>query len=249
MTDTRWVDGPIVGFDTETTGVDVTSDRLVTAAVVHRDAQATRVHTWLADPGVPIPAGATAIHHISTAMAQADGESAATVIAAVADELEAALSAGIPIVAFNAAFDLQLIEAELVRHGLPTLHERLDGRVAPVLDPLVIDRAVEPYRRGPRRLGTLCAIYHVSTGELHDAAADVVATLDLLRAMVIAHPQLAGLGLEGLHAAQVDAHLAWATSYNSWAAAKAPDRTPAPLGWPFAASTAPAGAADGLRRR
>lgn len=248
MTGAGWANGPVIGFDTETTGVNVGTDRLVTAAVVHRDATGTSVRTWLANPGVPIPAGATAIHHISTEQATAEGEPARDVLASVSDALVDGLSAGVLIVAFNAAFDLQLIEAELRRHGLATLHDRLNGDVAPVLDPLVIDRAVEPYRKGPRRLGTLCQVYGVATGELHDAAADVVATLDLLLAMIAAHPQLAALGLDGLHAAQVDAHRQWALEYNDWQARKAPDRTPAELGWPFAASTAPAGAASGLRR-
>ncbi len=31
-----WVDQPMVGFDTETTGVDVDRDRIVTAALVRR---------------------------------------------------------------------------------------------------------------------------------------------------------------------------------------------------------------------
>ena len=50
-----WHDGPMVGFDTETTGVDVGADRVVTAAVVRRDATGNQVRSWLIDPGVAIP--------------------------------------------------------------------------------------------------------------------------------------------------------------------------------------------------
>ena len=68
-----WHDGPLVGFDTETTGVDVATDRIVTAAVVTRDATGTRARTWLIDPGVPIPPAATAVHGITTEQARTEG--------------------------------------------------------------------------------------------------------------------------------------------------------------------------------
>ena len=35
---TPWFNGPLLGFDTETTGVDPRHDRLVTAALVFRPA-------------------------------------------------------------------------------------------------------------------------------------------------------------------------------------------------------------------
>lgn len=35
-----WTDGPLLGFDTETTGVDVDHDRIVTAALVRRTPRA-----------------------------------------------------------------------------------------------------------------------------------------------------------------------------------------------------------------
>ena len=37
-----WTDGPLLGFDTETTGVDVDNDRIVTAALVRRDGRVPR---------------------------------------------------------------------------------------------------------------------------------------------------------------------------------------------------------------
>ena len=46
----------LVGFDLETTSADPRTARIVTAAVVPARGQAL---TWLADPGVPIPAEAT----------------------------------------------------------------------------------------------------------------------------------------------------------------------------------------------
>ena len=66
-TPSTWPLGPLLGFDTETTGVDPSGDRLVTAALVWRAApQANGVRpqsvtTWLADPGVEIPEAAAAV--------------------------------------------------------------------------------------------------------------------------------------------------------------------------------------------
>ena len=63
-----WSLGPLLGFDTETTGVDPSGDRLVTAALVWRAApradgvRPQSVTTWLADPGVEIPEAAAAVH-------------------------------------------------------------------------------------------------------------------------------------------------------------------------------------------
>ena len=73
-----WSQLPWLGFDTETTGVNVTSDRLVTAALVLRPGGATpqgsdTVRTWLADPGVSIPDGAAAVHGITTEYAREHG--------------------------------------------------------------------------------------------------------------------------------------------------------------------------------
>ena len=45
-----------------------------------------------------------------------------------------------PVVAFNASFDLTLLDAELRRHGCPPCRERIGRQVRVVLDPLVLDR-------------------------------------------------------------------------------------------------------------
>lgn len=214
---TAWIDSPMLGFDTETTGVDVTSDRIVTAALVRRDGTTTTtVRTWLVDPGVEIPAGATAVHGITTEQARADGMAPQVALAQIADELTAAARRGEPVVAFNAGFDLGILEAELTRHGLPTMIERLGGPLRAVVDPLVLDRYCDRYRRGKRRLGDLCDHYQVVTDGLHTADVDVVATLDVLRAIVRCHPWLADLTPEELHRHQVEAHRTWAMSFNAW---------------------------------
>lgn len=211
-----WVDQPMVGFDTETTGVDVDRDRIVTAALVRRAPGGTQVSRWLIDPGVEIPAAATAVHGITTEHARAHGCAPREALDEIAAELAAAVTRAEPVVAFNASYDLTLLDAELRRHGLPTLPERLGHPVRAVLDPLVLDRHLDRYRRGKRRLGDVCAHYGVVADGLHSADADVVATLDVLAAMARAFPQLADEDPDALHDRQVLAHRHWAESFNAW---------------------------------
>lgn len=231
-----WHGGPLVGFDTETTGVDVGSDRIVTAAVVRRAAGTTSARTWLVDPGVPIPAGATAVHGISTEHARAHGRPPREALEEVASALVTAWRAGIPVVAFNAAYDLSLLDFELARHGLPTVPQRLGRPAGPVIDPLVLDRAEDRYRPGKRRLGDLCAVYGVATPDaLHAAHVDVVATLDVLERIVARFPHLADLDLATLQAYQVHAHLSWAERFNAWRALQGLEGPGAELDWPVRA--------------
>lgn len=238
-----WTDGPFLGFDTETTGVDPSQDRLVTAALVMRGprhGEGTRrqeVVTWLADPGVPIPPGASAVHGISTERAQAEGRPAPQVLEEVAQRLAQAMGAGTPVVAFNASFDLTLMEHELARHGLATLRERLGGPLAPVLDPLVLDRAVDRFRKGKRRLDAMCQVYGVQVDEaLHTAEVDVAATLDVLEALAHAYPELAQMSLSQLQSFQASSHRAWAQSFNDWLRRKGRPADVDPS-WPLASES------------
>lgn len=230
-----WIDGPLVGFDTETTGIDVAHERIVTAAVVTSDASGSSEVTWLIDPGIEIPARATEVHGISTEYARAHGAQPAEALPEIADAVVAALRAGAPIVAFNAAYDLAILDAELARHGLETLPQRLGGAVGPIIDPLVLDRKLEKYRRGKRTLGDLCTVYRVSAGDdMHTAEVDVAATLGVLRAIAAKHPEIAALSLAELHEWQIAAHREWAADFNGWMAKNGRSGR-ADLGWPYPA--------------
>ncbi len=228
-----WHEGPMLGFDTETTGVDVDHDRIVTAALVRRDAAGSHVRTWLIDPGVQIPEAATAIHGITTQQARQEGAPPAEALDEIAAELARALRAGVPVVAFNAAFDLCLLDVELRRHRRPTLGDRLCRSARPVLDPLVIDRAEDRFRPGRRKLGDLCALYGVvEQGSLHRADVDVVATLDVLTRLLGRFPHLTTLALDELHDRQVASHRAWAEGFNAWRAQQGLDGPGATSYWP-----------------
>lgn len=228
-----WVEGAVVGFDTETTGVDVTQDRIVTAAVVRRHGTSTSVRSWLLDPGVEIPEGAAAIHGITTEHARRHGSDAAEGLDQIADELARALDRDEPLVAFNASFDLSLLDAELRRHGLPTLPDRIAREVRVVLDPLVMDRALDRFRRGKRTLGDVAVHYRVeSSDRLHTADVDTLATLDVLDALVRTYPQIARASLDVLHDRQVLAHRRWAESFNEWRLGQGLTGPGAELTWP-----------------
>ncbi len=163
----------IVGvFDLETTGVDVATDRIVTAHVGVLDASGAvvRARDWLADPGVEIPEGAAAIHGISTAHARTHGRDAAAVVGEVVESLRALLDAGIPVVAYNAPFDFSLLKSEALRHGIEPIVAPF-----PVIDPLVVDKAYDRWRRGKRTLSVVAEHYAVRLDGAHEAAADAVA--------------------------------------------------------------------------
>lgn len=211
-----WPAGPFLGFDTETTGVDVEEDRIVTAALVHRDAAGTRVRTWLIDPGVDIPPAATAVHGITSERAHAEGVSPARALAQIADELVEAQDRGVPVVVYNAAYDLAILHHELRRHGLPTLVDLLGRQCMPVIDPLVLDRGLDRDRAGKRTLQDLCRHYEVAAeADLHTAEVDVVATLEVLARIAGRFPQLARAPLAEVHRWQTVWHRDWATAVSS----------------------------------
>lgn len=159
-------------FDLETTGVDVGSDRIVTAHVGVLDARGEEIaaRDWLADPGIPIPDEAAAIHGISTDRARREGRRSREVVAEITASLRALLARGVPIVAYNASFDFSLLSNECVRHGILPLVDP-----SPIIDPLVLDKAFDRYRRGKRTLEVVAAHYAVPLDAAHEASADAVA--------------------------------------------------------------------------
>ncbi|MGF1428792.1 exonuclease domain-containing protein, partial [Kitasatospora sp. LaBMicrA B282] len=215
----RWWQGPLVGFDLETTGTDPAESRIVTAALVDAvGSEPVRTTRWLLDPGVPIPEQARAIHGISDEQARTRGRPPAAAVEEIAAALCARLAEGIPVVAFNAPFDLSLLDAELRRHGRPGLSERSAARqVAPVLDALVIDRAVDRYRKGSRGLGHVCQVYGVELLDAHEAAADALAAVRVAVALGERYPAEVGeQSPAALHERQVGWYRDWAEGLQSW---------------------------------
>jgi DNA polymerase-3 subunit epsilon len=185
-----WHLGRLVAFDTETTGVDVESDRIVTAAVYGLDNDERYGREWLADPGGEIPAEATAVHRITTEHAREHGESAEVVVDQVAQMLAGwAGNVGAPIVGHNIAFDLTLLDRECRRYRLPTLHDRLGDRPLHVIDTRVLDQHAVPYRKrvsesqGARQLITLAQFYGLQWDDdaAHGCAYDALVAAQVAR--------------------------------------------------------------------
>lgn len=214
-----WTQDVWLGFDTETTGIDVAGDRIVTAALVVREADGSTPssRTWLIDPGVEIPEAATAVHGITTAHAREHGAAPAEALDEVAQVIAGALGSGAVLVVFNAAYDLSILRAELSRHGLATLEERLGREVSPVVDPLVVDRKVDRFRKGKKTLEAMGEAYGVAANDsAHTADGDVAHTLAVLEALTARHPQVTEMPAADLHAAQALWHAEWAEDFEGF---------------------------------
>ncbi|WP_028646659.1 exonuclease domain-containing protein [Nocardiopsis sp. CNT312] len=216
-----WHTTALLGFDSETSARDPRTAFLVSAALVDRDGDR---RTWLVDPGPrEIPADAVAVHGISTERARAEGRPAAKCLEEIAEALTAHLRAARGLVVFNAPYDLKVLALELERHGLASLEDRLGGEVAPVVDPLVIDRGVEPYRKGRRNLGAMSEYYGVTLTKAHTATADASAALAVAEEIGARHPAVAALELAELHRKQVAWALEYARGRQEWLDRTKPD--------------------------
>jgi DNA polymerase III subunit epsilon len=211
-----WHRGPMAAFDVETSGVDPFTDFVVTAALV--DSQGTR-RSWLIDPGArEIPAEATAIHGIGTEYARAQGRPAAECLAEIAEAMAGYLTIGTPIAIYNAPFDLTILKEELHRHGLPQL-----PTTAPIIDPLVIDKQLDKWRKGKRTLAATSAFYEVVLTDAHTADGDALACLLLAQDLGARFPRLAADSLHTLHERQVEWYAEQAASLQQYFDRKNPD--------------------------
>ncbi|GGX82318.1 3'-5' exonuclease [Streptomyces anandii] len=225
----------LIGFDLETTGTDPREARIVTGAVIEvRGGEPAGHREWLADPGVEIPPDAVAVHGISNERAASEGRPADRVADAIADVLTGYWKTGVPVVAYNAAFDLTLLSAELRRHGLPSLRDRLGGaEPGPVVDPYTIDRWADRYRPGKRTLQAVCGEYGVVLDSAHDASADALAAARLACAIAARHPKVAALGPAELHRRQIEWYAAWAADFQNFLRRKGETSAVIDTAWPL----------------
>ncbi|WP_454698963.1 exonuclease domain-containing protein [Arthrobacter humicola] len=202
-----WDTRPRAAFDLETTGRNSRAARIVTASVTVVDAGGSVIkeHEWLADPGIEIPAEASEVHGVTTERARQEGRPAAEVTRELASVLQGLFDDGVPVVAFNASYDFTVLAAESARYGIPQLDR------FPVLDPYIMNKQVDRYRKGKRTLTALCEEYDVNLDNAHTSAADALATLRMLDAMAGKFPKLR-MAAGQLHQLQV-----------GWAASQAAD--------------------------
>lgn len=165
----------VVALDTETCALGRGRDSIVQFCAVELDETLRETARWtqLIDPGIRIPPFATRIHGISDADVRG-----APRFAEIARPLRRLITPGSVFVAYNAAFDLGVLNLEFARCGVPGI-----PRDQPVLDPLLLER-----RLTPRNLG---AVYRRYTGRelegAHDAEADTLGMIEILRHQRVVH--------------------------------------------------------------
>lgn len=193
-------------WDTETTGPNPLEDRIVTAAFIVRTPGAEdRAFSWLINPGIPIPAEATAVHGIDDAKVQAEGADPKTALDEIASYLAHAISQGMPVIAFNQSFDWSILHYDLLRNGLPTMAERVGPGPLPLIDPHVIDKEFFKYVRGQgnRKLKPTAERYNVALNDWHTADADALAALLIAEKQFVQFARNLGhMGPDQLFAAQ-----------------------------------------------
>jgi len=216
---TTWAQGPLCAIDTETSGVDVEHDRIVTATAVRIAPGRDPVPAdWLVAVDVDIPAEATAIHGVTTDYAREHGRPAGDVISEVRDAILTAWAAGAVIVGHNVCFDLSIIDRESRRWlGQPF------GIIGPVADSLCLDRATDRYRKGSRKLEAVAAHHAVRLDGAHDAHFDAMASARIVWRICQSYPEIGAMSPRQLWRLQRQAYRSWAENFQDYKRQQARD--------------------------
>ncbi|WP_026978206.1 3'-5' exonuclease [Flavobacterium tegetincola] len=159
---------PICFFDLETTGINITTDRIVEIAIFKVFPNGNKESkTWLVNPTIPIPAETTAIHGISDEKV-ANEPTFAELASAVYNMIKDSDLAG-----FNSdRFDIPLLAEELLRAGVDF---DMKNRVS-------VDIQTIFHKKEERTLGAAYKFYCGETLEnAHSAEADTMATYEILK--------------------------------------------------------------------
>lgn len=180
------LDRPLVFFDLETTGLHLKNDRIVELALIKLTPQGDvleRVRRF--NPGIPIPAEATAVHGITDEDVADEAP-----FCARARALEEMLE-GCDLGGFNIRrFDLGMLVEEFARCGIRL---ELEGR-------RIIDMQNIFHREEPRDLSAAARFYlGREHEEAHTALGDIRTSAAVLSAQLQHYPHLPR-DLDGLHA-------------------------------------------------
>ncbi|BDR54847.1 DNA polymerase III subunit epsilon [Bombiscardovia apis] len=217
----------LLGLDTETTGIHPGTDAIVSACLVLRNPElgyeGDAVAEWVINPHRHISAGASKVNGFTNEFLLENGAEPAEAIAEIAGLIAQAQTKRIPLLAYNAPFDIDMINGDVSRWCADQM-QPFDSADMLVVDPLVIDRAISN-RRGRRSLEYTTEYYGVLPhGNFHNATADTIAAVDLIKPMTTLYPQVARISLGELMEWERKAHGDWATSYMQWAQANGKTR-------------------------
>jgi DNA polymerase-3 subunit epsilon len=168
---------PIAFIDLETTGINITTDRIVELAIVKISPDGTKlVKRKLINPLMPIPASSSAIHGITDEMVK-DAPSFKQISNEVKQFIEGADLGG-----YNSnRFDIPMLLEEFLRAGI---EYSVDGKR--LVDVQKIFHMMEQ-----RTLSAAYKFYCSKTLEgAHGAEADATATWEVLEAQLERYPQI-----------------------------------------------------------
>jgi len=168
---------PLCTFDLETTGTQISKDRIVEICILKVFPDGSREsRTWRVNPEMPIPRESTAIHGISD-----DDVRDSPVFREIAPKVLEMIQ-GSDLAGFNSnRFDVPVLAEELLRAG----HD-FDLSKYKLIDAQTIFHKMEP-----RNLTAAYQFYCRKTLEnAHSAEADVLATFEVLDAQVGHYPDL-----------------------------------------------------------
>ena len=216
---TRLGDSWLLGFDTETTGTKPGKDGIVSASLVLRDPakgySGDVVATWIVNPHRHISKGASRVNGFTDQQLAAEGMEPELATAQMAGFIARAQDKRIPLLAYNAPFDVHMLDGDIA-HWCSGSVKPLDEGDLLVVDPLVLDREIS-HRSGRRTLELTSEYYGVIPhGNFHDATADTVAAVDLIKPMTTLFPQVARITMGSLMDWQRQAQAKWRDHFNQY---------------------------------
>lgn len=164
-------------FDLETTGTDVSKDRIVEICILKINPDASRESkTWLVNPEMPIPLKASEVHNIYD-----EDVADKPTLKDIAPQIMQMLS-GSDLGGFNSnRFDVPLLAEELLRVGIDFDLSKMK----------LIDAQVIYHKMEPRNLSAAYQFYCGKTLEnAHSAEADTLATFEIIDAQVAKYEEL-----------------------------------------------------------
>jgi len=221
----------IAVFDTETTGLDLKTSRIVTASVVELDLNGNVVvdrAEWFANPEIEIPKVASDVHGITTEMAVADGRNYKEVVAEILDALRDCFQRGVPVVAYNAPYDFTILMHQAIALGLDPITEPM-----PVIDPLVVDKTYDRYRSGKRKLELVAKHYSVALDDAHNSKADAIAAGRVALAVMKAHAEKLPQTAAEFHSSQIEWAKVIDEGFTKWMRENVDKDFVAAPGWPI----------------